>query len=233
MLSVKPGATGSFYILGFVSGLFFYYSQWNPKCVLFFFLSVCLLIGSFFFFFSVFFPWQDTARFWQPGECSGTQTGTLCSSVCVCACVLGVCPSMVVLVLSVQCLLHPLQPPHSLHPTPSLSDVVCHVTQCVLRCRMTMFAEAGRCPLSLSLYLARSLALCVSPCSPCFFITTLHFNPPPGIDFHFLCLIVHLLSHSASNAYTYQSNFPVIHASPSVHDFLSIITPHPSPTTLM
>lgn len=66
----------------------------------------------------------------------------------VCVCVLGVCPSMVVLVLSVQCL-----PPSSLLP---LSDVVCHVTQCVLRCRMTVLAEAGRCPLSLSLSLSLS-----------------------------------------------------------------------------
>ena len=78
MLSVKPGATGSFYILSLVSGSFFYYSQWDPTCV--FFLTICsnLLFFSFFF-----FLWQDTARFWQPGECNGTQTGTLCSSVCV------------------------------------------------------------------------------------------------------------------------------------------------------
>jgi len=57
---------------------------------------------------------------------------------CAVVCVLGVCPSMVVLVLSVQCL-PPLSP---------LSDVDCHVMrcECVLRCRMTVFAEAGRCP---------------------------------------------------------------------------------------
>lgn len=122
---------------------------------------------------------------------------------------------MVVIVLSVQCLPPPFPPPFP--PPPPLSDVVCHVTtQCVLRCRTTVLAEAGRCPCSLSL----------SSCLLCFFITRLHFNPPPSIDFHFLCSIVHLLSHSAGNASPPESNFSVIHAFSSIGDSLSISSHH-------
>lgn len=133
---------------------------------------------------------KDTARFWQPGECGGTQTGTLCSSVYVCACMLGVCPSMVVLVLSVQC----LPPPSSLWCSLSC-DAVCIKVQddCVF--------WSWQLP---RLFHPHPFHQCVSPphVHSCCFFPTARFSRPPSIDFHSRCSIVHLLSHSAGNVHT-------------------------------
>lgn len=115
MLSVKPGAAGSFYILSFVSGLFFYYiaSGIQSVCSFRLFVRVYLL-----FFFSLSFLLNKTQRGSGSQESAVERRPGPCAVVCVC--VLGVRPSMVVIVLSVHCL--PLLPP--------LSDVDCHVAQC-------------------------------------------------------------------------------------------------------
>ena len=82
MLSVKPSATGSFYILGFVSGLFFYYCQWDPKCVLFL-LYVRLFVNRFVCCFIL----DETQRGSGSQESAVERRLGPCAVVCVYVCV--------------------------------------------------------------------------------------------------------------------------------------------------